>query len=208
MNKLVVSVLFAATAAFAQYKAEPAGAPPAGVDPGIVQVLQKEGIKVTNSGKVIVELWFRNTLPAGPKSAEDSVTLPTVPHGSLLGVANFPAAYSDRRGHPIKPGTYTMRFSYYPQDGAHQGAAPQRDFLILTAVADDKDPNATPDFRKLVDASIKSLGRPHPGVFSFWKVEAADFKPGFAQEGEHDWVLQTKIGDQPVAIILVGKAEG
>jgi hypothetical protein len=37
-----------------------------------------------------------------------------------------------------------------------------------------------------------------------WRVES-DFKPGISQQGESDWVVQTKIGDLPVAVIVAGK---
>jgi hypothetical protein len=52
--------------------------------------------------------------------------------------------------------------------------------------------------------SRKASGTPHPAVLSIWKVEEKDFKPGVAQEGDTDWVLQTKIGDTPVAVIVAG----
>ena len=53
---------------------------------------------------------------------------------------------------------------------------------------------------------MKASGTPHPLVFSVWKVDS-NFKPGIAQEGETDWVLQTKVGDLPMAIIVEGKVE-
>ena len=43
----------------------------------------------------------------------------------------------------------------------------------------------------------------------FWKEEAKSFKGSKLElQGEHDFVLTYKIGDQPFSIILVGKAEG
>lgn len=206
MRKTVLAALWLASAALAQYKAEPAGAA-ADVDPAISGLLAKQGVKIMNGDKVVFEIWFRDKLPAGTKTAEDNVSMSTVPHGSLLGAIRFPAAGSDRRGQSIKAGVYTMRFSMFPQNGDHQGVAPQRDFLLLTPIANDKDPNATPDFEALVKMSTAASGTPHPAVFSFWKADASA-KPGLIQEGEHDWVLNTKIGDTPIAIIVVGKTEG
>ena len=77
-----------------------------------------------------------------------------------------PAAAANRRGQSIKPGVYTMRYSNNPVDGAHLGVAPQRDFLLLTPLANDPDPNAMPDFATLVSWSRKASGTPHPAVFS------------------------------------------
>ena len=206
MIQKLIPFLLVATAAFGQYKTAPAGPPPSELNASIASALQKNGIKILNGDKPVVEVWFRTTMPSGAKSSEDAITLPTVPHGSLLGAMRVDGAYADRRGNTVKPGVYTLRYSYFPQNGDHQGVAPQRDFLLIAKAADDKDVNATPDFKTLVDMSEKALGRPHPGVFSMRKVDS-DFTPGFAQVGDNDWVLQTKIGDTPVAISLVGKAE-
>ena len=207
MFKPFLLTLMCAGTALAQYKLEPAGAPPAELDPAIAGVLQKDGARIAAAdGSPFCEIWLRTTLPSGPKANEESLTLPTVPHGALLGAIRFPGRGSDRRGQTIKPGVYTLRFSYYPVDGNHQGAAPQRDFLILSMASADKNPSATPAFDALMDQSRKASGTPHPACLSFWKADT-DFKPGFEKQGEHDWVFQTKIGDTPVAIILVGKAE-
>jgi hypothetical protein len=205
MSKLLLSVLFAGIALFG-HTTEPAGAPPAGVDPAIAAVLQKDGIRVKDGSNVVAELWFRAAIPTGTKTSEDNVTLATTPHGTLMGVVNFPQRGSDRRGQQIKPGLYTMRLSFFPPNGDHQGVAPQRDFFLLTSIADDKDPKANPSFETLTKASMKAAGTPHPLVFSVWKADSG-FKPGIAQEGEHDWVLQTKAGDLPIAMIVVGKSD-
>jgi hypothetical protein len=121
-----------------------------------------------------------------------------------MGVVRFPAKYMDRRGQSIQPGVYTMRFSFYPENGDHQGAAPQRDFLVLSRVAEDKDANATPTFEALMEMSRKASGTPHPLVLSMWKQDPAAFKPGVAAEGESDQVLQLKIGSTPISVIVAG----
>jgi hypothetical protein len=99
-----------------------------------------------------------------------------------------------------------MRYSDYPVDGAHQGVAPQRDFALLTPLGNDPDPNAAPGFEKLVEQS-KSSGTPHPVVLSLESPSGATF-PALSKEGEHDVVLNVKVGDLPLAVIVVGKAEG
>jgi hypothetical protein len=204
MNKLAVALLAVAGATFA-HTAEPAGPAPAEAG-AFAGALQKDGVRIKDGTKTVMELWFVNAVPQGAKTAEDNVTLATVPHGALMGVARFPERGSDRRGQTIKPGVYTMRLIFFPQNGDHQGVAPQRDFFLLTAIADDKDPKANPNYETLTKASIKAAGTPHPLVFSVWKAES-EFKAGVAQEGEHDWVLQHKVGNLPIAMIVVGKSE-
>jgi hypothetical protein len=202
--RLVSSLLLGSLGLFAQYKAEPAGAPPAEVAPGIGKALQTSGTKVTNNGAAYCEIWLRADKPSGPKSSEEGVTLPLIPQGALLGVVRFDGNGADRRGQTIKAGVYTLRYSIMPINGDHQGAAPQRDFLLMTPAADDKDLNSTPNFEALVAMSRKASGTPHPAVLSFWKADTDT--PGFSKQGDSDWVLQAKIGDIPVAIILVGLA--
>jgi hypothetical protein len=208
MHKLTLCLLFGASAMFAQYKSEPAGAPPPELAPAISQALEQQGTKIIGgSGAVFCEVWFRTSLPAGAKSSEESVTLPTIPHGTLLGAIRFTSQGADRRGQNIKPGVYTLRYSLQPLNGDHLGVSPQRDFLVMTPAADDKDLNATPAFDALMAMSRKASGTPHPAVLSVWGAAASD-PAGFAKQGEHDWVLTTKIGGTLVSVILVGKVEG
>jgi hypothetical protein len=203
MNRFAVALLAASTLAFG-HTAEPAGAPPSDLDPAVAAVLQKEGVRIKDGAKTVMELWFVNSAPSGPQTSETNVTLGTIPHGSLLGVVRFPEKGADRRGQGMKPGVYTARLSFFPPDGNHQGVSEQRDFLILSPAASDKDPKATPEYEKLMDMSRAASGTPHPAVLSLWKADAAKFTSGVAQEGEHDWVLQHKIGDLPIAVIVAG----
>ncbi|PYT28964.1 MAG: hypothetical protein DMG58_17300 [Acidobacteria bacterium] len=210
MRKLNLCFLFAVLAAstvFAQFKSEPAGAPPAELAPAISQALEQQGTKIVGSSGVFCEVWFRTSLPAGPKSAEESVTLPTIPLGALVGAIRFPAQGADRRGQPIKPGVYTLRYGLQPLNGDHLGVSPQRDFLVLVPAGDDKDLNAAPNFDALMAMSRKASGTPHPAVLSMWGAGASD-AAGFAKQGENDWVLTKKIGDTLISVILVGKVEG
>jgi hypothetical protein len=201
-------LLLCGLTAFAQYTSASAGAPPAALKPEIAAALAKAGVKVVAAdGKVWCEVWMAAKAPQG-SNAEENATMTTVPQGALLGAIHFPANGADRRGQTIKAGVYTLRYSVFPINGDHQGVAPQRDFAILTPAAEDADPAATPNFETLMNWSRKASGTPHPAVLSMWKQEPGDFKEGVSQMGEHDTVLQLKVGDIPVAIILVGKAEG
>lgn len=167
--------------------------------------VQTDGVRITGPKGTVCEIWLRNTAPSGPKSSEADVTFPTFPHGSFLGIVRFPDKGSDRRGTTVKPGVYTLRYSYYPVNGDHQGVAPQRDFAVLTLASADTDMNAAPTFDQLVANSKKTTGATHPLVVSIWNPDT-DFKAGFDKQGDTDWVLQQKLGDTPFAIILVGTA--
>jgi hypothetical protein len=90
----------------------------------------------------------------------------------------------------------------FPQNGDHQGVEPQRDFLLLLPAAADTDPAATYDFKQVTTMSMKASGTPHPAVFSIWKADSG-FEPGMSQLGE-DWVFQSKVGELPIAMIVVG----
>jgi hypothetical protein len=189
------------------YKMEPSGAPPSDVAPAIASTLAQQGYKISApNGSEYCEIWFRSSMPSGPKSTEDNVAFPTIPQGALIGVIKFPAQAADRRGQQIKAGTYTLRYSLYPVNGDHLGVAPQRDFLLMTPAADDKDPNATPSFDDLCKMSTKASGTPHPAVLSI-EPPAGTNVPAFGKEGEHDWALSVKVGSTPIAVILIGKSE-
>jgi hypothetical protein len=132
------------------------------------------------------------------------VTLPNIPVGTLLGVIRFEAAGLDRRGQTIQPGVYVLRYAVLPDNENHQGAAPHRDFLLLTPASEDRDPNPTPKFDALIALSRKASRTPHPAVLSIWKADTD--APGFSQRDDTDWVLQTNIGDTPIAVIVAGVA--
>jgi hypothetical protein len=201
--RLALGALACSCAAYAQYKSGPAGPPPSEVAAPIGQALQKDGAKIAGPSGAYAEIWLRSDKPSGSKTTDEGVTLPGIPQGALLGVLRFDVKGSDRRGQNIKPGVYTLRYGLMPVNGDHQGAAPQRDFLVLSPAADDKDLNATPNFDALMVMSRKASGTPHPAVLSFSKADSD--APGFAKQGD-DWVLQTKLGDTTVAIIVIGTA--
>lgn len=207
MRNVVITTALLAVAAFSQdYKMQVGGAPPeqAGT---LKSAVEAKSVKIVDaSGKVYCELWLRATPPPAGKSTEGNVTLPEIIPGTFLAVIQFPAQAADRRGQPIKPGFYTVRYANFPITGDHQGVAPQRDFFVLTKLADDADVSQPLKFPDLMTVSRKSSGTGHPLVLSIWKPDT--FAPGFAKEGEHDWILQTKVGSLSMAIILIGKGEG
>lgn len=188
-----------------QYKSADAGAPPSDLAPAIAGALDPKGTKITKAdGSPVMEIWLRKTAPTGPKSSGEAIALPNIPVGAFLGVIKLEAKGEDRRGQSVAAGVYTIRYVLMPQNGDHLGAAPQRDFAAIIPAADDKDPNATPDLDTTVKMSTKASGTAHPAVLS---MNTGSGTAGFTKEGDHDWTLNTKLGDTPVAIILLGRAE-
>jgi hypothetical protein len=186
------------------YKLEPVTTAVPGLPAAYASVIQAQGFRMTGPAGPWCEVWFRKVIPTGSKPSDDSIALP-IAQGTLIGILRFPGKGADRRGQVIKPGVYTMRYSNFLVDGAHQGAAPQRDFALLTPIASDADPAATPAFAALVQMSLKASGTPHPAVFSLEPPAGTNF-PAVAKEGEKDWALSVKVGDLPLSIILVGQA--
>jgi hypothetical protein len=201
---LLISLL--ATAWAQDYKVEALSSAPSGLPAPYASAVQTQGYRVTGPNGPWCEVWFRNSIPSGAKPADDAIVFP-IPQGALVGILRFPSEASDRRGQTVKAGVYTMRYSDFPVDGSHQGVAPQRDFLLLTPIANDADPGATPGFDQLVQMSTKASGTPHPAVFSIEKPGPAKF-PSITTEGDTpDQVLNVKIGDLQLALIVVGKAQ-
>jgi len=203
---IAFTIVLTATAAFGEYKVAPAGAPPAELAPPIAALLQKTGYKISApDGSTYCEVWFVEKPPSGIQSTETDLMWKTAPPGSVTGAIKYHTDGHDRRGQSIKPGVYTMRFSMFPINGDHQGAAPNRDFFVVIPAALDQDPQPVAKFDDLMKMTRKTSGTPHPAVLSIWLVEN-DFQPGLHQMGE-DWALMTKIGDIKLAIILVGKVD-
>jgi len=200
---LAFSLVFSANAQ--GYKAEAISAPPPGLPAAYASVVESQGYRVSGPSGVWCELWIAKSVANG-KSSDAAITF-GIPQGSLLGILRFPGKGADRRGQVIPAGVYTMRYSDFPADGAHQGAAPQRDFALLTPVAADADPAAKPDFATLVQWSIKASGTNHPAVFSMESPPSGAAVGSLTKEGENDWTLTVKSGDVTFSIILVGKAE-
>jgi len=206
MRFVFLFVSLFATAWAQDYKVETIASLPAGLPESYVSLLKAPGYRVSGPNGPWCEVWFRSTIPTGAKPADDSIVFP-IAQGTLVGVLRFPADGADRRGQTIKAGLYAMRYSDYPVDGAHQGVAPQRDFLLLVPIANDADPKAMPAFDQLVQMSTKASGTPHPAVFSIEKPAASNF-PAITTEGDTpDQVLNVKIGDLPLAMIVVGKVQ-
>ncbi|MCS7044077.1 MAG: hypothetical protein N2036_15630 [Bryobacteraceae bacterium] len=201
---LLTLFLLAGVAAADTYRTEPAGPPPPEAA-ALAPALAPEGVKVLRpDGNILCEFWFAREV--GPEGTPEQNATWGIAHGTFLGVVRVHSRWSDRRGQPIRPGVYTLRISFFPMNGDHQGVAPQRDFAILSPADIDRDAAAKPSFDALMDMSRKASRTPHPLVLSLWK-ESGPVETGITAEGESDQVLRTTIGGTPVALIVYGRSD-
>ena len=206
IKKVFVLVTLTGSLLFGGYKVEKAGAPPEELAAPVKAVMSAEGTRlVDDSGKTVSEIWLRAKVPPGSATSEQDATLSDIPNRTLVGAIRFVTEGADRRGQVIQPGVYTLRYALHPIDGAHQGVAFQRDFFLLVPAANDTEPDSAPSWEEVVAMSKKASGTVHPAVLEAWKDDMPSAGPLEVFEGR-DWVLHAKVGNVPVALVLIGTA--
>jgi hypothetical protein len=204
---LLAGMCQAAESSGLKYRLDKGDAVPADAPASLRSAVSGVGVKVLNaSGETSLEFWFATQpLPMVDKG-EEGATLNQVRHGALIGLVRVGKNVNDRRGDRIAAGLYAMRLSFHPVDGAHQGIAPQRDFLVLTKPESDSDASATPAFGELMQLAKQGTGMGHPLSFSCWSQDQ-EFAPGLHAAGENDTVLHVVVGKTQFAIIVAGRYE-
>lgn len=218
----VASYFLCATFALAQgsYQATSGGAP-ATVPASIQAVLEPQSVQFKNAqGMPLCFIWWRKGIPVHKNAgASTDILYGSLSMGEFVGVLQFPAAAKDFRGQAVKPGYYTLRYALIPQDGNHMGVSSYRDFLLLTPVADDTNPDQNLSFDQVVKESRLTTGTGHPAVMMLdppSQDSNAKF-PSAVQDDQGNWALDVKLdvksaggADQqlPFAIVLVGQYQG
>jgi hypothetical protein len=162
---LVASALAPAARGAGPYKAEVLKeGPPASLAPAIKGELAATGYRVVDAaGKPYVDLWLRKATPASgkPGGASGTIQFPALAEGTLLGAMRYGSEGQDFRDQTIPPGVYTVRYGLQPQNGAHLGKSPFRDYFLLLPAA--KDTSAEALARKPLDErSAEAAGTTHP----------------------------------------------
>ncbi len=175
-------------------------------------VLDTSGARVLLAdGTPLAEVWLRKTTPKNAKANPD-VLYPQLAISQMVGVIRFPSGAKDFRGHAIKPGLYTMRYDIQPSDGDHLGTAPNPDFLLLSPVAEDADPNAIMDTKQLATMSSHASGLRHPSVWEMMTPEGADLPRAYTNADSYViFAANLKTDDGkvfPIAVVLKGQAPG
>ncbi|HMD30976.1 MAG TPA: hypothetical protein VKG84_03630, partial [Candidatus Acidoferrales bacterium] len=157
-------------------------------------------------------IWVRKSIPVlATPSTELGVSFGQIAEGTLLGVMRIVTDTTDYRDQKVKPGFYTLRYTLHPVDGNHSGIAPQRDFALLSPVADDFDA-ATISREESLKRSAKTTGTKHPSVWSLWPVEGSGVPPALHfQSDSLLWLLTFRLLPTsgppiPMGMVVVGHA--
>lgn len=205
-----------AFSAFAQgpYKVESIGAADSPDLPKALRdALHPAGVRLADAqGVTVCDLWLRQSIAAAQDAGGSGERLyAALSTGILVGVLRLPNGGADFRGQPLKPGFYTLRYALIPQDGNHMGVSQYRDFLLLGPAGQDTAVDQQLTFDDTVKLSRLASGTGHPAILSLGPAHEGGTLPALTQDDQGHWLLTVKVagklGDIPIGIILVGKAE-
>jgi hypothetical protein len=182
----------------------------AGASAAIKAALDVKGYRLSIYDGSTVEVWFRKSVPVA-KATDPNAVYPQLARSTFVGVIKFSRSAKDFRGQLIKPGAYAMRYELLPTDGNHMGCAAQPDFVLLTPLSSDADPNAEYDFAKLVELSGKASGTGHPAAFSLTPIEDVSSFPSlfYTSDGYVAFAAKagTNSGELTLALVVKGVAQ-
>ncbi|HYP28102.1 MAG TPA: hypothetical protein VE262_15410, partial [Blastocatellia bacterium] len=112
----------------------------------------------------------------------------------------------------VKAGAYTLRYALHPADGNHLGISVYRDFLVMSPVGADQNPDAALKFDELMKLSAKTLGSVHPSPISLVSPEGLKNSPGVETNDHGNLVFVARVktqsgADMPIAFVVKGEAE-
>lgn len=210
----VLSLLALSSASAQDYKVEKLDqAAPAEVSPEIAALLNPTGLKfVKGENRTVCELWFCKEWPISKEAKVSAEVNYPLTQGQVIGVARYPRKANDFRDSDILAGTYILRYSLQPVDGAHVGTSPTRDFLALIPAAKDKSPGIL-EYKPLVTASKEATGATHPAILSMQRLSDSTENLEVRHNEEKEWwllrfkgktVRDGKAADQAVELVVVG----
>ena len=214
---LAVFMLTASLAwAQASYKIAPASLPGSSdVPPSVLSALEPQGDSFQNSsGTALCEVWFRKGVPVSKATSSADVIYGGMSVGEFVGVIHFPQKATDYRAQAVKPGYYTLRYAQIPQDGNHMGVSTYRDFLLMSPVATDTQPDQVLPFDALVKQSRMTTGTGHPAILMLDPASQSGTFPAATADDQGNWTLQVKLDTNgqpaqlPFAVVLVGQYQG
>jgi len=184
-------------------------APPAGIAEPLRAALSPSGYRVLGGGKPALDFWFRIALSTVAATPEKGVHYGTLKQGALVGVVRVHEGAVDFRAQKVAAGLYTMRYAVQPDDGDHQDMTDARDFLLLSAAADDLSPEPM-ELKPLIKQSAKLNGKKHPGVLFLASGQEGPLPRVRTQGNPAQVVFEAEVpgsGGKPVrlTIVVVGK---
>ena len=194
MSKLGILFCLTAVSVFTQdYKTAATSGPPGQLAPGIREALQSRGVKIVDpNGFLFCELWLRSAPLSDSLSMEDAIQNAAIPQGALVGVVRFASPGADRRGQGFGPGHYTLRHS-------------QGDSVLMIKAAQDQDPGPR-DFEQLL-ASSRNVSRTETPAALRLAKGTSGRSPRLEMTRDGEWIVHTRLGDTPVALLIVGVAK-
>ncbi len=180
--------------------------PPSSLAAAVKEELASTGYRVVDAqGKPFADLWLRRATPASAKPAGASGTtlFPVLSEGVLLGAIRYGSEGQDYRDQTIPPGVYTVRYGLQPQNGAHLGKSPFRDYFLLLPAAKDTSP-ANLAKKPLDERSAEAAGTTHPACLELLAATepAKPDAPRMIQDQEKNtWALAV-----PIPLVVKGEA--
>jgi hypothetical protein len=180
--------------------------PPAALAPAIKDELSPVGFRVTDGqGKPYLDLWLRRATPASarPSGPNGTIQFPVLAEGVLVGAIRYGSDGQDFRDQAIPPGVYTVRFGLQPQNGAHLGKSPYRDYFLLLPAAKDTSPDVLAK-KPLDEKSAEAAGTTHPACLELLAAAEptkADDPKMVQDQEKNTWALAV-----PVPLAVKGDA--
>jgi len=167
---------------------------PSEVKEPIRKLLSDKSVQFLDAGgNLLAELWFRKELPAKatPEQVKNGLTYRELEESTLIGAVRFEQQFIDYRKQKIKPGVYTLRIGFQPQDGDHMGTAPHSEFCLLVPAQIDSTPKPM-EAKELRELSAKAPGGTHPGIMLLFPNDKPDPAPRLLDKGMGNLALSFK----------------
>lgn len=209
ISAFVLSLALVVPTFAGDYTIEPLNQPaPADVADPIRAELSNTGLRVKNGAEPLCEIWFRKSIPTAPGGGGIGRSYPDMPDMTLLGAIRVVSKMTDNRDHSFPTGVYVMRHGIQPQDGNHSGSTDYIDFsLLLNAKGDRTVEGGYGSPMDMIRRSLSDGGAGHPLVFALLPPSGSSSQPTLKRNANNHWVLETKVGEMPIAMVVVGVYE-
>jgi hypothetical protein len=162
------------------------------------------GVRVALAANALTFWWVKEL------ALKPGATWGDLPEGSLVGAVKIDKDFRDIRGRVIRAGTYTLRYGIQPANGDHLGVSPFREFLLLSPVAKDADPEPL-GHKGTVEISKETIGGSHPAVLSIDPPAATEAALALhpTELGHKAIVMEVPVqgGTLRFGLVLIGKIE-
>jgi hypothetical protein len=188
-------------------------------------VLNSNGSQLVTSingvSTAVVQIWWsKKVVGTRHRAAKREINYPQLQPGAVVGMVNFPPDSpedyrEDCRDQKLPPGFYTLRYAQPERADKEEedDMGPFRDFVVLTRVEEDRDPEQSltdrfsPAKNKKSEKHLPALIRLVPPNLAYDQV------PSLINDDAGQSVLQTKISvtepapkrplEIPLAIVLI-----